>query len=268
MLAYLLLAVAGFAAWTVSTIAGGGGAMLLVPLVGFIAGAQAVAPVVTLATLIAGGGRALVFRKDIDWGVVAWALPGALIGAFLGAALLAAAPAEWIRIAVGLFLVSTVLQYRIGRKKQSVRARKWWFFPAEIVVGFLSGLIGAIGPVMNALYLNAGITKARMVGTKAAVSMPMHVAKMSTYTALGAMSGELWLFGLAAGVGALSSNWLARRILRDMQETRFRAIVIGFMVLSGLLMLWEERETLISLLFSSSSGQIGSPAMNDLQGGR
>jgi uncharacterized protein len=243
--AYLLLALAGFGAWTVSTIAGGGGAMLLVPVVGFIAGAQAVAPVVTLATLIAGGGRALVFRKDIDWGVVAWALPGALIGAFLGAALFSAAPADWLRIAVGLFLVSTVFQYRFGRSKKAFRAQKWWFLPAEIVVGFLSGLIGAIGPVMNALYLNAGITKARMVGTKTAISMPMHLVKMSTYTALGAMSGQLWLFGLAAGIGALSSNWLARRILRDMQERRFRAIVIGFMVLSGILMLWEQREIFV-----------------------
>lgn len=250
MIAYVLLALAGFLAWIVSTIAGGGGAMLLVPAVGFIAGVQTVAPVVTLATLIAGGGRALVFRKEIDWGVVAWALPGALIGAFLGAALFVAAPVDWLRIAVGLFLVSTVLQYRFGRKTQAFRARKWWFFPAEIIVGFLSGLIGAIGPVMNALYLNAGITKARMVGTKTAISMPMHLVKIGTYTTLGAMSGELWLFGLAAGVGALSSNWLARRILRDMKEVRFRAIVIGFMVLSGLLMLWEERAT----IFAPTSG--------------
>lgn len=66
MLDYIALAVSGFFAWLVSTVAGVGGAFLLVPLVGFIAGAQAVAPVATLATLIAGGGRALVFRRDIE----------------------------------------------------------------------------------------------------------------------------------------------------------------------------------------------------------
>ena len=253
MIAALLLAAAGFLAWIVSTIAGGGGAMLLVPLVGFIAGVEAVAPAVTLATLIAGGGRALVFRKSIDWAVVAWALPGALVGAFLGAALFVAAPADWLRIAVGLFLVSTVFQYRPGRKKRAFRAPKWLFLPAEILVGFLSGLIGAIGPVMNALYLNAGITKERMVGTKTAISMPMHLVKMSTYAALGAMSGDLWLFGLAAGLGALSSNWLARRVLKNMRETRFRAIVIGFMVLSGLLMLWDARGAIAAVFGAGSA---------------
>jgi uncharacterized membrane protein YfcA len=87
MTVYLLLAASGFIAWIISTIGGGGGAMLLVPLVGFIAGAQAVAPVTTMTTLIAGSGRALVFWRDIEWRIVRWALPGAVIGGMLGATL-------------------------------------------------------------------------------------------------------------------------------------------------------------------------------------
>lgn len=247
MIDYLLLVISGFLAWIISTIGGGGGAMILVPIVGFVAGTQAVAPVVTLATLIAGGGRAFVFWRDIDWSVVTWALPGAVIGGLLGAALFSTAPAEWLRIAIGLFLVSTVFQYRFGKKKRTFRVRKWWFLPAQIVMGFLSGLVGAVGPVMNTLYLNAGITKARMVGTKTAISMPMHLIKIGTYSTLGAMSGELWLFGLAAGIGAIASNWVARRLLKGMTEISFRAIVIGFMALAGMLMIWDQRETVAAL---------------------
>lgn len=247
MLDCILLAIAGFVAWTVSTIGGGGGAMLLVPLVGLVAGAQVVAPVVTMTALIAGGGRAVVFRRDIDWSVVRWALPGALIGALLGALLFARAPAEWLQILVGLFLVSTVLQYRFGRRERTFRVEKWWFLPAQVGVGFVSGLIGAVGPVMNTLYLNAGITRGRMVGTKTAISLPMHLVKIGTYTGLGAMSGDLWLFGLAAGAGALASNWLARRVLACMKEVSFRAIVVAFMAISGLIMIWRQRETLAAL---------------------
>jgi uncharacterized membrane protein YfcA len=247
MVDYLLLAGSGFVAWIVSTIGGGGGALLLVPLVGFVAGAQAIAPVTTLATLVAGGGRAFVFWKDIDWSVVRWGLPGALLGGFLGAVLFSRAPAEWLQILVGLFLVSTVLQYRFGCKERTFEVAKWWFFPAELVTGFLDGLIGAVGPVMNTLYLNAGVTKERMVGTKTAVSLPTHFVKIGTYTTLGAMAGQLWLFGLAAGAGALASNWLAKRLLKDMPELRFRAIVVGFMALSGIIMIWQQRETIADL---------------------
>ncbi len=247
MLDVVFLALSGFFAWIVSTIAGGGGAMLLVPLTGFIVGAHAVAPVVTLASLIGGGGRLLVFRRSVDWTVVGWGIPGAIVGALLGAASFAHAPTDWLQIAIGLFLVSTVLQYRFGQRARTFRVRKWWFLPAQVVVGFVSGLIGAVGPVMNVLYLNAGITKERMVGTKSAISMTMHLVKIGSYAALGAMSGELWLFGLAAGLGALVSNWLARRLLRDMQERSFRTIVIGFMALSGLAMIWRQRATIAAL---------------------
>lgn len=246
MFDYLLLIGSGFVAWIVSTVGGGGGAMLLVPLVGFIAGAQAVAPVATLATLVAGSGRAFVFWRNIDWSVVKWGLPGALLGAVLGALLFTRAPAEWLQILVGLFLISTVVQYRFGQKEQTFEVAKWWFFPAELVTGFLDGLIGAVGPVMNTLYLNAGVTKERMVGTKTAVSLPTHLVKIGTYTTLGAMSGQLWLFGLAAGAGALISNWLAKWLLKE--ELRFRGIVVGFMALSGAVMIWQQREVLLAFL--------------------
>jgi uncharacterized membrane protein YfcA len=245
---HLLLFASGFAAWIVSTIGGGGGALLLVPLVGFIAGTQAVAPVTTLATLIAGGGRAFVFWNDVDWSIVKWGLPGSMLGGFLGAALFSRAPAEWLQIFVGLFLVSTVLQYRFGQKERTFEVAKWWFFPAELVTAFLDGLIGAVGPVMNTLYLNAGVTKERMVGTKTAVSLPTHLVKIGTYTTFGAMAGQLWLFGLAAGAGALASNWVAKRLLQNMPELRFRAIVVGFMALSGLVMIWQQRETMLAVL--------------------
>jgi uncharacterized membrane protein YfcA len=247
MIDYLLLAGSGFTAWIVSTIGGGGGATLLVPLVGFIAGTQAVAPVTTLATLIASGGRAVAFRRDVEWGVVGWALPGAAIGGLLGAALFANTPAEWLQVIVGLFLISTIFQYRFGRKERTFDVSRWWFFPAELLVGFLSGLIGAMGPVMNTLYLNAGITRERMVGTKTAISLPMHLVQLGTYTALGALTGRILTFGVVAGLGALASNWLARRMLRNMTEFNFRAIVTAFMALSGAIMIWGQRDLLWAL---------------------
>lgn len=247
MLEHLLLAASGFVAWIVSTIGGGGGAMLLVPLVGFIAGAQSVAPVTAIATLIAGGGRVFVFRKDISWHVVAWALPGAVLGAALGAAVFSTTSAEWLQIVIGLFLISTVFQYGFGAKERTFDVAIWWFFPAQLVIGFLSGLIGAMGPIMNTLYLNAGITKERMVGTKTAVSFPMHLVKIGTYMAFGALNQQLFLFGLAAGIGALISNWFAKRLLSGMSEFNFRAIVVAFMALSGAIMIWGQREMLLAL---------------------
>ncbi|MEZ0472686.1 hypothetical protein [Luteimonas salinilitoris] len=43
------------------------------------------------------------------------------------------------------------------------------------------------------------------------------------------------------------SNWFARRRLRGMGEVHFRTIVIGFMALSDVSMLWQQREILLAL---------------------
>jgi len=73
---YLYLALAGFGAWIVSTVGGGGGALILVPVISFLVGVSAVAPVVTLATMIAEPTRIYLFSKSIDWTIVRWYLPG------------------------------------------------------------------------------------------------------------------------------------------------------------------------------------------------
>ncbi|WP_328243453.1 hypothetical protein [Sinorhizobium kostiense] len=87
-----------------------------------------------------------------------------------------------------------------------------------------------------------------MIGTKTAVSLPTHLVKIGTYTTLGAMAGHLWLLGLAAGAAALVSTWVAKRLLRDMSETKFRTIVVGFMALSGAAMLWQQQETVLAIV--------------------
>ena len=211
------------------------------------AGAQAVAPVVTLATVIAGGGRLLAFWKSVEWRVVRWALPGGVIGGAIGAVLFSVAPAPWLQILIGLFLISTVAQYRLGRVERTFRVRYWLFLPAQAVVGLISGLAGASGPILNVLYLNAKITKGRMAGTKTAVSLPMHAVKLAAYAAFGAMSGQIWLFGLAAGLGAFSANWLAKAWLERMPEIQFRGVVIAVMAVSGAVMVWDQRALMAGL---------------------
>ena len=247
MFDYLALFASGFVAWVISTLGGGGGALTLVPLVGFIVGAQAVAPVTTLATLIAGSGRLVMFRRDTRWEVVRWGLPGAVLGACAGALVFASLEARWLQIVIGMFLLSLVLQRRFGSRPHAWQVHDWWFFPAHLSVGFVSGLVGAVGPVLNPLYLSAGLSRERLVGTKTAIALPMHCAKLFTYLMLGALSGQLLWFGVAAGVGALVSNWLARRVLRKMDNRTFEAIIYGFMALSGVWMIWQQRQVLAGL---------------------
>lgn len=154
----------------------------------------------------------------------------------------------WLQIVIGLFLLSTVWQYRFGTRERSFPVHLWHFLPAGLGVSFISGLVGTMGPVLSPLYLNFGVVKERMIATKSINSFVMHIVKIGTYTAFGALTGRLFLFGLAAGLGAMSANWLGKRLLGEISVTRFRQIVIIVLVVSGLFMLWEQRETILGLL--------------------
>ena len=146
-----IVALAGFVSWLISTAAAGGGEFIFISAVALLLGGRAVAPVVTLGNLLAVPSRIVIFRKDIDWKIVRWFLGGALPGGLLGAWVFAHTKAEWLQIVVALFLLSAPLQYRFGERERSFRVRLWWFLPAGLMVAFLSGLIGGMGPVLNPL---------------------------------------------------------------------------------------------------------------------
>jgi uncharacterized protein len=240
----LVIAAAGFLSWLVSTIGAGGGEFLLVAAVASLLGAPAVAPVVTLSSLVAVPARTLLFRDSIDWSIVRWFAAGAIPGGILGAWLFTRIQAHWLQAAVALFLLSSPLQYGFGSRKRIFRMRLRWFLPAGFVVAFLSGLIGSMGPVLNPFYLNYRIGKEAMIGTKSFNSLVMHVAKIGTYLTLGAMNLRMAGYGLASGVAGMLAAWIAKRWLRDIPEDRFRQIVVWLMALSGAVVLWQQRALL------------------------
>ena len=76
----LALFAAGFVSWAISTLAAGGGSVLIVAAVAVILRGQAIAPVVTMTSVLASPARMILLWRWIDWRVVRWYLPGATAG--------------------------------------------------------------------------------------------------------------------------------------------------------------------------------------------
>ena len=242
---YLWLALAGFLAFLISTVGGGGGSLILVPILGFLIGVESVAPVVSLGTMIQRPVRLFLFWKFINWRVVKYYVPAAVVGGFLGAYLFSTTSVEWLQIILGLFLVSTIFQYRFGKKERSFPVEFWYFIPLGFGVAFFSGLVGATGPVLNPFYLNAGIDKEEMVGTKSASSFLVGLVKIGTYTLFGSLHGELWLYGILIGVAASLASYAGKRILGQISSQTFRQVVIALMVISGAVMIFRQLQGLL-----------------------
>ncbi len=236
---YFLLILFGAIAWFISTIAAGGAATLLIPIIGFILGAEFVAPLLSIASLCANPSRVWLFRKNICMGVIVWLVPGSLIGAFFGAYAFTQVGTQWIQVIIGCFLLSYVLQDRFSTIQLRLKTPTWLFLPLGILISFLSGLIGATGPVLNPFMLNHGLTKEHMVATKSLNSLLMQLTKLLTYGGLGVLTVQLGLWGITLGLGAVVGVYFARHHLLRIDIQRFRHYTMTIMAISGILMLFK-----------------------------
>lgn len=240
MMDYLIVTVAAFVGYVISTIGGGGGSLLLVPVLSFVLGSRAVAPVLSVGEMLSRPVRLVIFWKHIDWDIAKYNIPGSVLGAVLGAYIFAQIELQWLQVIVGLFLISTVFQYRFGEKERSFPMQAVFFLPVGFIVSMLSALIGATGPILNPFYLNYGIEKEEMIATKTINSFVAGLFRIGTYSVFGVLPQDLWGYGIAIGIAAGIASYLGKRILGEMESTTFRRIVIVVMVVSGVALIYRQ----------------------------
>lgn len=234
---YLYLVIAGLISFSLSTLTAGGGALMLLPILSWLVGAQHVAPVMNLGNFIGRPVRLILFWNHIRWEIVRYYLPASLVGAFLGAWLLVSLPVKEIQIVIGLFLISTVFQYRFGKKKKVFEMKLWYFMPLGVVIPFITSITGALGPLLNPFLLNYEMNKEELIATKTFNSFAAGLVQIGSYTFFGALYGDLWILGLSLGLGVGLGNYVGKKLLNLISEISFRRWFIAFMVISGVLLI-------------------------------
>ncbi len=235
MLAGLFLLGAG--TFTLSTISGGGGAMMQIPILNFLVGTTQTAPLINLGAFISRPARIALFWKYINWKVFWYYVPTAMIGALLASWLFTEVKIYWIQVIVGLFLISTFFQYRFGKKDRSFKVELWYFIPLGLMISMVGTFTGGMGPILNPFLMNVGIDKEELVATKAAQSFFLGLSQIGGYTFFGLLNPTLWIYGIALGLGASLGNYFGKKILLKMSKLSFRRWVIALMVISGVVLL-------------------------------
>lgn len=231
------LFLAGMVAFIISTVSGGGGAILLIPTTSWMIGAAFTPPVINLATLLSNTSRLYLFWSDIDWSLTKYYVPSAIVGAWLAALVFSRLDANWIQLLVGAFLVSTIFQYKFGKVSKTFNMPKVGFIPLGFIIAFMSTLVGGLGPILNPFYMNAGLEKESLIATKTANSFFVGMVQISSYAFFGILTVNLWVYGLVLGLGAVVGNIIGKRFLAGMSIGQFRIMLLILMVISGLIMI-------------------------------
>jgi uncharacterized membrane protein YfcA len=191
----LELLLAGVGAGLLSGLLGIGGAMVLVPVLTFVLGHQAVpseyvvkmAVATSLATICftsLSSVRAHQRRGAVRWDIVRVLAPGIIVGSILGAQVAVRLPGKALGILFAVFIAFSATQMFLDRKPTPTRTIPGTTatFGVGIVIGVLSALVGAGGAFVSVPFMtwcNVKIHDA--VGTSAALGFPIALAASLGY---------------------------------------------------------------------------------------
>jgi uncharacterized membrane protein YfcA len=237
-----ILTVAALATSILSAIVGmAGGITLLSVMLLFIEPLLAI-PLHAVVQLVSNGSRAWIQRSHVDHSIVwRYAIPLLPTG-FIGLWILQSLAPSVARALIGVFvLVATwapALLLLGTHPEQIDKGRR--FFALGAVVGALNATVGATGPLIAPFFLNLGLTRHALIGTKAACQALGHIAKIVVFGVAGFVF-VAWAPLLALlCVAVVAGTWIGSRILGHVSEELFLRLYRTVLTLVALrLVVWD-----------------------------
>jgi len=176
--------------------------------------------------------------SDVDGAARAagWFALGAVPLWVLGGVVFAATPAPFLARFLSVFLLGAVV-YRHTRHGKALRLPLRGFAGLGAVFGFLSALVGTVGPLAAPFFLTYGLTRGAYIGTEAATALVMHAVKLSGYGRYALLDITALINGLAIGVVMIVGSYAGKRLIDWLPASAFSRLVEIVLIVSGLQLL-------------------------------
>jgi len=225
---YFVLAVVGLIAGLLSGSVGFGGGMVLLPVITYFYGIEVAVPVSTIAQLMSNLSRVVIGYKSIDWKAAGRFLILAVPFTALGAIGFAKVPKEPMTVALCVGLIVFAVMKLKGKMKLPHK-------PATMIVGggvtgLINGLLGISGPLSSAVFLTLELAPVSYIASEATAAAVMHVVKIIVYGKLSLMSWEIFLSGLFIGCAMMGGNFIAMKVIHNVDKKKYQKIVAGVMI--------------------------------------
>lgn len=177
------------------------------------------------------------FRKTFDRNILAWMVPGAAIGIFLGWYLASAVDVDWVKGAVGaialLFGVERLAVYYGRPLRMGGPMPEWVGSIWGAIAGFTSHIAHAGGPPFQAWTIGRGMSPTVYAGTAAIFFTIINWMKVPAYWQLGQFDRETMTLALLFAPVAIASTVVGVILVRRVSPVRFQLIVSLLMIVVG-----------------------------------
>jgi uncharacterized membrane protein YfcA len=232
----LVLAV-GLVAGTLGGIVGFGSSIMLMPVLVYSFGPREAVPIMAIGAVMANLSRVAAWWREIDWRACGAYAATAVPGAAIGARTLLVLPPRVVEVALGVFFLAMIP----GRRWLAARGVRLSATHLALVgapIGFLTGIAVSTGPITVPIFLAYGLVKGAFIATEAAGSLAVYVAKAAVFRTFGALPLPIVAKGLLTGGSLMIGAFVAKRFVVRLPAERFRFVMDGVMLASGLALLW------------------------------
>ena len=210
---------------------------MLMPVLVIAFGPLQAVPIMAIAAIMGNLSRILVWWRDVDWRACAAYSVTGVPAAALGAKTLVVLPPRIVEMALGGFFL-LMIPLRRWLAAHHLRLRLRHLAVIGLVVGFLTGIVVSTGPITAPIFLAYGLVKGAFLATEAAGSLAVYITKAITFRALGVLPLDAIIKGLITGSSLTAGSFIAKRFVLRLDPERFRLLMDGLMLVSGIAMLW------------------------------
>ncbi len=231
-----LLVAAGFATSILSAIVGMAGGITLLSVMLLFFDPLVVIPLHGVVQLVSNSSRAIIQRHHLRWDLIGrysvFILPTGFAGLFVAKQL----PPDIIKSIIGAFVLLATWRPRLlllgSHPEESDPKRRFLLLGA--VVGVLNIVIGATGPIIAPFFLNLGLTRFSLIGTKAACQAAGHVSKVLVFVIAGFVFSDYALLLVLVSAAVIVGTWTGSRMLEHVNEVWFIRLYMTVLTLIAL----------------------------------
>jgi uncharacterized membrane protein YfcA len=183
------------------------------------------------------------FRRTVDWRLLGWMLPGAVVGILLGYGFAASVSPLAVMAAIGaisvLFGCYRLWAARHPEERAAALWPEWIGSLFGVASGFTSQIAHAGQPPFQLWVLPRNLPRDLLVGTTAIFFAAVNWIKVPAYIALGQFTRENVLISATLLPLALISTVAGVALVRRVSPARFYTAIYVLMIAVGVGLIWE-----------------------------